>query len=411
MESSLHWLVYIAKRYWVLITVLVAAIALSWVSLESSPLEWITAVDPNADRYLQLNRLNDSRLKRISSSTVTMDNASHYFVPRATACVEDHPCTVLAVADLDQMSRLEDGKSYHSYMAEGLVYLSSSNGWVVHWNEEPQIISSPLNEGNRGVELSELILFDDRLYTVDDRTGIVFEVVRDSDWKFDIIARHILTEGDGRSSTKGMKLEWGTVKDNAMWLGSFGKEYTLSDGSIKNEWPLWVAAITKNHEVKRKNWTPIYSRLREITDSSFPGYMIHEAVEWSAYHRKWFILPRRWSREEYDAETDNEKGTNKLIQCNESFLDCSVKIIGHSPTIHHPRRGYSSVKILPATRDSILITLKSEEEDAIGNKGAMNTYVQIVDTEGNILLDDQKLPFEGKFEGIVVVDFMQKEDE
>lgn len=41
-----------------------------------------------------------------------------------------------------------------------------------------------------------------------------------------LIPRHIISEGDGKSSSKGMKIEWVTEKDGRLWIGSFGKEYT-----------------------------------------------------------------------------------------------------------------------------------------------------------------------------------------
>lgn len=40
---------------------------------------------------------------------------------------------------------------------------------------------------------------------------------------------HILAEGDGRNS-KGMKCEWATVKEDKLFVGSIGKEWTNSKG-------------------------------------------------------------------------------------------------------------------------------------------------------------------------------------
>ncbi|CAJ0934037.1 unnamed protein product, partial [Mesorhabditis belari] len=39
--------------------------------------------------------------------------------------------------------------------------------------------------------------------------------------------------------------------------------------------------------------------VRESVRIKSPGYMIHEAVQWSKVHRKWFFLPRRASGNEY----------------------------------------------------------------------------------------------------------------
>lgn len=39
----------------------------------------------------------------------------------------------------------------------------------------------------------------------------------------------ILLDGDGEQ-TKGMKVEWATVKDDLLYVGSTGKEWTTPDG-------------------------------------------------------------------------------------------------------------------------------------------------------------------------------------
>lgn len=42
----------------------------------------------------------------------------------------------------------------------------------------PQPVDSDLNENGRGMELSELLWFNNKLYAMDDRTGTVFELVK-----------------------------------------------------------------------------------------------------------------------------------------------------------------------------------------------------------------------------------------
>lgn len=63
------------------------------------------------------------------------------------------------------------------------------------------------------MELSELVTFNGRLLTFDDRTGIVFEISNDtvSPWV-------ILTDGENISS-KGFKSEWCTVKNQKLIVG------------------------------------------------------------------------------------------------------------------------------------------------------------------------------------------------
>ena len=41
----------------------------------------------------------------------------------------------------------------------------------------------------------------------------------------------VITEGED-DTNKGMKWEWAPVKDDVLYIGSVGKEYTNPDGSI-----------------------------------------------------------------------------------------------------------------------------------------------------------------------------------
>ena len=58
-------------------------------------------------------------------------------------------------------------------------------------------------------------------------------------------------------------------------------------------------------QVKHINWYDVFVRVRRAMGIEYPGYMIHEAVQWSEKHKKWFFLPRRASHEVYN-EVDDE---------------------------------------------------------------------------------------------------------
>lgn len=70
--------------------------------------------------------------------------------------------------------------------------------------------------------------------------------------------RYIIPEGDGNND-KGMKLEWATVKDGSLLVGSMGKEYTNSEGEIVNTNNLWVDFIDERGEVTHEDWTEYYT--------------------------------------------------------------------------------------------------------------------------------------------------------
>lgn len=235
------------------------------------------------------------------------------------------------------------------------------------------------------MELSELVTFNGRLYTFDDRTGIVFEMSNDtavSPWV-------ILTDGETISG-KGFKSEWSTVKDQQLYVGSMGKEWTNAGGDFQNYNPMMVKVIGVNGEVRTLNWVNNYKALRKALDIDWPGYLIHESGAWSEFNQKWFFLPRRCSALKYNETLDEMRGCNYLLISDDSFSEVQKIKVGELK----PTRGFSSFKFVPDTHDSIIIALKTEELN-----GSTSTYVTVFDIKGNILHDDEKIHTDYKYEG------------
>lgn len=234
------------------------------------------------------------------------------------------------------------------------------------------------------MELSELVTFNGRLLTFDDRTGIVFEMGHSnvSPWV-------ILTDGE-TISPKGFKSEWATVKNNQLFVGSMGKEWTNAAGVFENYNPMLVKVISVNGDVKTLNWVKNFKAVRSALDIEWPGYLIHESGAWSENNKKWFFLPRRCSKDRYNETLDESRGCNYLITADETFTDIEKVKIGELK----PTRGFSSFKFLPSSHDSIIVALKTEELN-----GSTSTYVTVFDITGNILLDDEKIHTEYKYEG------------
>ena len=55
-----------------------------------------------------------------------------------------------------------------------------------------------------------------------------------------------------------MKLEWATIKDGSLVVGSFGKEYTDDEGHIVNTNNNWVITIDEQGIVSRQDWSEQY---------------------------------------------------------------------------------------------------------------------------------------------------------
>jgi soluble calcium-activated nucleotidase 1 len=233
----------------------------------------------------------------------------------------------------------------------------------VQWEDKPdaKIISSH-NEAGRGMELSELVTYNGRLYAPDDRTGIAYEII-DPLGKPKAVPRFLCMEGSGNTD-KGQKNEWATVKDGTLYIGSYGKEYTDTvDGKyvVTSRTNLWVALIDANGKVTKIDWTHNYAQVRAAGNAAFPGYMVQEAVIWSDVHRKWFVLPRRASSEKYDEEKDENMGTNMVLVADEDFG--KVQKINIGEVTDNGRRGFSSAKFVPGTNDEVIVALKSMEHE------------------------------------------------
>lgn len=105
---------------------------------------------------------------------------------------------IAVIADLDNSSSSEKKLTWFSYMRRGHLSVSESGDKVaVEWDADRVVLESHLSEKGRGMELSELVAFNGKLYTVDDRTGIVYRIDGDK-----AIPWVILTDGDG-SVAKG----------------------------------------------------------------------------------------------------------------------------------------------------------------------------------------------------------------
>ena len=75
------------------------------------------------------------------------------------------------VADMDERSKV-DATTWGSFLKVGTLTLHKDWSLSVQWQPDMVELRSHISEGGRGAELSELIAFNGKLYTVDDRTGI-----------------------------------------------------------------------------------------------------------------------------------------------------------------------------------------------------------------------------------------------
>ncbi|KAE8575774.1 hypothetical protein XENTR_v10003937 [Xenopus tropicalis] len=173
---------------------------------------------------------------------------------------------IAIIADLDTDSRSTKANTWISYLKRGYLTLSSSGDFVsVEWEKEDIVLETHLAEKGRGMELSELIVFNGKLYSVDDRTGVVYRIEGSK-----AIPWVILPDGDGTVG-KGFKAEWLSVKDEQLYVGGLGKEWTTTSGVVLNENPEWVKVIGPRGDIQHHNWVSNYNLLRSAAGIEPPG--------------------------------------------------------------------------------------------------------------------------------------------
>ncbi|VDM92220.1 unnamed protein product [Onchocerca ochengi] len=304
-----------------------------------------------------------------------------------------HQFRIMVVTDLDKSSKhpVEENQ-WQSFIEFGILTMNKEYTEAsLQWNKNEQIaLYSTIAGGGRSMELSDLAIFDGKLLSIDDRTGIIYRIDRDMayPWVY-------LSDGAG-NTTKGFKGEWMTVKDGNLYVGGLGKEWTTTEGVFVNENPMWIKIVTPDGSVEHINWVNEYKKLRSAVGIEWPGYMIHESVQWSEIYRKWFFLPRRASKLAYTEAEDEGRGTNYLLIASEDFSNIKYQQVGPL----NNARGFSAFQFVPGTNDRLIVALKSEEKNGF----PVATYLTVFDHEKNhILLNEVSLFGKLKYEGIAFV--------
>ncbi|KAG2772976.1 hypothetical protein JG687_00011464 [Phytophthora cactorum] len=392
------------RRHGRTLLLLVAFAVLTFVSLSKSTISGSTStgISNGAELRTPQNWGNDQPMLLPS-----VDTAKHNIRQQPTLAPPPKPDSfgIVIVADLDKKSKDENSKKpqFLSYIMHATLKVTPSsssatqkrNAYSVTFGEETKF-STSMNEAGRGFELSELAWFNGKLLAFDDRTGIVFRLKHfegvSRTKPLQAIPEHIIMEGDGFNG-KGQKHEWATVKDGELYMGSVGKEFTDNDGNVIGDGNLWVAVMDRAGDVRHEDWTANFAAVRKALGCDWPGYVVHEAIEWSPIRRQWFILPRRVSTEPYNDMEDEKRGSNKVIIASEDFSSIQVREVGKVT----PLRGFSSFKFVPRSDDSVIVAIKSVE---VEDEQRQTSYITVFDVDGNVLMDETEIPGAKKYEGV-----------
>lgn len=69
----------------------------------------------------------------------------------------------------------------------------------------------------------------------------------------------------------GFKAEWLAVKDEHLYVGGLGKDWTTATGEVLNQNPEWVKVIGYKGDVAHENWVANYNALRAAAGIKPPG--------------------------------------------------------------------------------------------------------------------------------------------
>lgn len=61
------------------------------------------------------------------------------------------------------------------------------------------------------------------------------------------------------------------MKDDHLYVGSMGKEWTTPQGVYENHNPMWIKVISPTGEVNHIDWESEYLALRRAVNINFPG--------------------------------------------------------------------------------------------------------------------------------------------
>mmetsp|Transcript_5223 Transcript_5223/g.11414 ORF Transcript_5223/g.11414 Transcript_5223/m.11414 type:complete len:397 (+) Transcript_5223:205-1395(+) len=372
-------------------------------------------------------------LRRITTTTHAHANSSY---------------EVLVVADNDSDGSCEgDDGTFVSYLARFTLSRDSSSGGSYKVSSSSRGAAGPSSPpwlrlitrysyGGRGGEMSDLLLLPravshsahtsaHRLFTFDDRTGIVFEIQPQehdsvqhtlSAWELwhgrqlreasyssvSLVPRYVLADGSGNHSA-GFKCEWSALQDGKLVVGSHGYEVWPSGSpcvvgqGLRNV--QWVKRLDLSTGLlEHLDWSALYNSISSSLGVSPPGYVTHEAATWSAVHGRWFFMPRRVSlTRPWDPVMDGQRGAHLIISCEEGGGDVRVVPI-QGPTT--PERGFSAMRFVPGTQDKHIIATKTIE----GPPGDVcETYLTVVDIEGKVLMPETQISDQVKFEGLEIM--------
>ncbi|EDR27110.1 Apyrase precursor, putative [Entamoeba dispar SAW760] len=265
------------------------------------------------------------------------------------------------ISDDDELTKY--GNDYYCQIYLGKIHITDK-GWEYEETSHSKFISK-FNKGKRGNELSELVWYNKKLYGFDDKTGIGYEINID---RQELYPRIIFNEGNG-STESGMKVEWGTVYNDEMIVGSQGNIHVNGIDDYSNS---YIYHINTQLEKRVESWIDKYERINKVLNISYPGYITNEGILYSNMYHEWYIFPRKVSKIEWIDELDEIASSQYIIICDEDINVCRK----YKDPQYVNERCFSSIKILPFNERTVIYT-KSVEHN-----GKIESYIGAISLDG-----------------------------
>lgn len=311
---------------------------------------------------------------------------------------------LIAVADNDKYNVGEDGRQ-KSCIARGELMIQVHHNetanerlstYTATWDPAVSVIYGTLSMGGRGMELSTLQYWKEKLYACDDRTGVLYEIITLPGATPKAVPRFILSDGDG-NVVRGMRCEWSTVKGDYLVMGSTGKPWTGPTLQIEHLNTLWTKMISPYGEIKSYLWQEHYAKVASALGINMnddrTGYVVHECAMWSSIRHQWFFIPRHVSKVKFDSDDRVNRGAKVIVAADAEFSVIHVTEIKDDTWL--PSTGVTECKFVPNGKDFEIVIIKVVEK---GDQ--FISTIGIVSIEGQVLMRDMPMPSGWKFEGL-----------
>lgn len=184
----------------------IAAAAVSLAALLLLFVRWSAGPHPRADA-------SGSRRPAPAAAAGAAGYNRTYPLSPAERTAQGTRYRIAVIADLDADPQMEKTLTWFSYIRRGYLLVSrGGDALSVEWDAERTVLRSHLAEKGRGMELSELVAFNGKLYSVDDRTGVVYHLDGGK-----AVPWVILADGDGHVA-KGEPAPYGATPRSPLFL-------------------------------------------------------------------------------------------------------------------------------------------------------------------------------------------------